>query len=71
MFKGCSFGGSNSAGACTELMGNKGPKVFTPGMGLCYMFNFGTNQSQNLEMNNANANTGLRLEIDIEGFIKS
>ena len=69
MFKSCSFGGSDRSGACIELIGNKGHKVFTPGMGLCYMFNFGSNHSQDLTMSYANANNGLRLDIDIEGIV--
>ncbi len=67
MIKSCSFGGGKPSVVCEMLRNNTAPKVFTPGMGLCHIFNFGsTNQSENLAMETSNSNTGLRLEIDIE-----
>ena len=67
MIKSCSFGGGPPSASCEMLRNNTALKVFTPGMGVCHVFNFGSrNQSENLSTETSNSNAGLRLEIDIE-----
>ena len=46
--------------SCQILRQNSGPKVFTPAMGVCYIYNF------DQKVDAARVGSGLELEIDIE-----
>ncbi len=63
MIKRCSAP-SSANDLCQALQQNLAPKVFTPAMGVCYMFNFG--QGQRLKVGGTKLASGLKLDIDIE-----
>ena len=65
MIRSCSFGALMNNSACDNFIENGGEKVFTPSVGVCYVFNFGTN-GLNLKAESADSSGGLKLEIDIE-----
>ena len=61
MIKNCKF---QSGLACHILVNNLGPKIFTPSIGVCYVFNFGIIEG-NVTANIPTADSGLQLDIDI------
>ena len=61
MIKNCKF---QSGLACHILVNNLGPKIFTPSIGVCYVFNFGIIEG-NVTANSPTADSGLQLDIDI------